>query len=204
MRPDVDESHFFEVVLGQRACRSFAEDPISDDEIGEILEAATHAPSAENRQPWVFVVVRKAELRAAVGDVYSRAWEGGAREHSIGRLEESLLAEVDKGARGGVAGAPVLIVVCGDTQRGHERALSSSIFPAVQNILLSAAALGLGSALTTLAALDRGGISQVLELPPHVIPMAVVPIGRPSRTLGPPKREAFASKTFREVYGSPW
>jgi len=195
---------FFEVVLRQRACRSFESDPVGDEVIGQLLEAATHAPSAENRQPWVFVVVRRDALRDAIGAIFLRAWDSGAREHSTGRLDERLLAEVDEGARGGVASAPVLVVVCGDTEKSHPQALASSIFPAVQNLLLAAGAVGLGSALTTLAVIDRGGISTLLDLPSHIVPMAIVPLGWPSRTLGPPRREPFEAKTHRDMFGTPW
>jgi nitroreductase len=203
--PDPDQGDpFFEVVRRQRAHRGFTGEPVGDDEIGRLLEAATHAPSAENRQPWVFVVVRRRDLREALGEIYRRAWESGAKEHSARRLDERLLAEVDEGARGGVASAPVLVVVCGDKEKSHEKALAASIFPAVQNLLLAAGALGLGSALTTLAVIDANAVSTLLHLPDHVVPMAVVPIGRPSRTLGPPRREAIDQKTYREEFGNPW
>ena len=75
----------------------------------EILEAATHAPSAENRQPWVFVVVRDADDCARrSGRIYLSAWDSGASEHSAGRLDERLLAEVDRGSarRGGFSPGP--------------------------------------------------------------------------------------------------
>jgi nitroreductase len=204
---DEDQSSadaFFEVVRRQRACRRFAPDPVADEVIARLLEAATHAPSADNRQPWVFMVVRRDDLRDAIGRIYLRAWDAGAREHSVGRLSDRLLTEVDDGARGGVASAPVLVVVCGDTDKGHPGSLASSIFPAVQNLLLAAGAVGLGSALTTLATMDRGGIAALLGLPEHIVPMAVVPIGWPSRTLGPPRREPVGTKTHRDVFGSPW
>ncbi len=203
--PDPENGdRFFDVVRRQRAQRGFSGEPVGDDMIGRMLEAATHAPSAENRQPWVFVVVRRDDLREKLGEIYRRAWESGGREHSARRLGERLLAEVDEGAMGGVAAAPVLVVVCGDTEKSHERALASSIFPAVQNVLLAAGALGLGSALTTLAVIDASGVSRLLELPAHIVPMAVVPVGWPSRTLGPPKREPIEQKTHREVFGNPW
>ena len=201
---DHQTTGFFDVVRRQRAHRGFSDDPVGDDVIGQLLEAATHAPSAENRQPWVFVVVRRADLREAMGGIYRRAWDAGARDHSARRLDERLLAEVDEGARGGVASAPVLVVVCGDTAKSHEKALASSIFPAVQNLLLAAGALGLGSALTTLPVIDATSVSRLLLLPDHIMPMAVVPVGWPSRTLGPPRREPIESKTHREVYGNPW
>ncbi len=57
-RSDVVMTEFFDVVLQQRACRDFSDEPVPDEHIEQILEAATHAPSAENTQPWVFIVVR--------------------------------------------------------------------------------------------------------------------------------------------------
>jgi nitroreductase len=204
MAKDDPGDRFVEVLRRQRACRRFSADPVPDDLLERLLEAATHAPSAENRQPWVFVVVRSPEVREAIGAIYARAWNSGAREHSAERLDGPLMADVDEGARGGVASAPVLIVVCGDAERSHPQALASSIFPAVQNLLLSASAYGLGSALTTLAVLDRSVISPLLGLPDHLLPMALVPIGWPSRTLGPARREPVAQKAHRDRFGNPW
>ncbi|HEX2737494.1 MAG TPA: nitroreductase family protein, partial [Acidimicrobiia bacterium] len=73
-------TEFFDVVMRQRAHRSFTDEPVSDDEIAQLLHAATRAPSAENRQPWEFVVVRDAGLRAAIGALTQRAWDGGGRQ----------------------------------------------------------------------------------------------------------------------------
>ena len=115
-----------------------------------------------------------------------------------------MLADVDRGATGGIAAAPVNIVVCADTHRGLEATVASSIFPAVQNLLLAATALGLGSALTTITTGFRAELQQLLELPEHVWPVAVVPLGHPARPLGPPRREPFAEHTHRDRYGLRW
>ena len=93
---------------------------------------------------------------------------------------------MDHGASGGVAAAPVLVVVCGDTLASHASVLGASIYPATQNLLLAAAGLGLGAALTTLPVSRPGALAALLELPAHVVPMAVVPIGWPAAPLGPP------------------
>ena len=77
------------------------------------------------------------------------------------------------------------------------------MYPAIQNLLLAATALGLGSALTTLP-LAGGGLAELLALPEAVQPMAVVPLGWPARPLGPPRRAPVADKAFRQRYGSPW
>lgn len=194
----------FAVAGRQRACRTFSDAPVTDAEIAQLLEAATHAPSAENRQPWEFVVVRDPAARAAIGDLTRRAWEAHGRAFSETRLPPQLLADVDRGATGGIAAAPVHIVVCADVERGLEATVASSIFPAVQNLLLGATALGLGSALTTITTSFRVELATLLALPSHVVPVAVVPLGRPAKPVGRPRREPFAEHTHREQYGSAW
>jgi nitroreductase len=195
---------FFDVVARQRAYRAFSPDPVDDDAIGRILAAATFAPSAENKQPWEFVVVRDTATRAALGDLSRRAWESHGRAFSESRLTPKMLAEVDRGATGGVADAPVNIVVCADIQRGLEITIPSSIFPAVQNLLLAATALGLGSALTTISTGFRAEMQAILGLPDHVVPVALVPVGHPVQPLGPPRRAPFAERTHRERYDQSW
>ena len=150
---------FFDVVLSQRAARSFTPEDVDDATVAKILTAATHAPTAENSQPFVFIVVRDPGIRATIGDITARVWEGGARDMETGRLSPAFLADVDQGAMGGCAKAPVLIVVAGDTRLTFAESLDSSIFPAVQNLLLAAHALGLGSTLTTLPTLSGNDLS---------------------------------------------
>jgi len=200
----VTDRDFFAVAGRQRACRAFSDVLVEDDAIAALIAAATHAPSAENRQPWEFVVVRDPAVRAAIGDLTRRAWETYGRAVSEKRLSPQLLAEVDRGATGGVAAAPVNVVVCADTARGLEATVPSSIFPAVQNLLLAATALGLGSALTTITTSFRSQLAALCGLPAHVVPVAVVPVGWPARPLGPPRREPFARHTHRERYGNEW
>jgi nitroreductase len=192
----------FDAMRSQRAHRTFTDDDVADDLIERVLDAAVHAPSAENSQPWVFVVVRDPQTRAAIGGITAQRWER-AREHERGILPPSLFTAVDEGMTGGVAGAPVLIVVCGDRDRCVAAALPSSIYPAVQNLLLAAHALGLAGALTTLPTAGDD-LARLLELPDRLVPMAVVPLGHPARPLGAPRRRAFRDTTFRDRYGSEW
>ena len=182
----------------------FSAGAVDDEAVEKVLDAATFAPSAENRQPWVFVVVRDADRRAAIGALTRQAWEGGGRAHSESRLSPSLLADVETGAQGGVAGAPVLVVVAGDTRLGDRRVLEASVFPAIQNLLLAATALGLGSSLTTLPLVFGSQLASIVELPSEVIPMAVVPLGWPARPLSPPRRLPIAEKAHRETFGTSW
>jgi nitroreductase len=156
-------------------------------------------------QPWVFVVVRDAGQRHAIGEHLRRVWgTAGGIERLSGRMPPEAVAAIDEGMKGGVADAPVLIVVAGDLDRVEQQWLSSSIFPSVQNILLAAGALGLGSALTTLATSDGQTLAAIVGLPSSIRPMALLPIGYPVLPLGPPRRESFREHTWREAYGQPW
>jgi len=189
---------FFEVVDGQRAHRELRADPVPDELIERVLEAAVHAPSAENRQPWVFVVVRDEQIRLRIAELTAKIWQGGARDFSKPNTTQRLFDEVDRWATGGLAGAPVHIVVCGDTTRCPEMMLPSSIYPATQNLLLAARALGLGSLMSTLSMVTGAPFKDLLGLPDHVVPMALVPIGYPARSLGPPRRTPVAEVTHHD------
>ena len=195
---------FFDIVLRQRACRDFADDDVPDDDIERMLDAATHAPSGENSQPWVFVVVRDPGVRTKLIELTRHIWSM-ARDEAMSRLGDRLATEVDRGFLSGFGQAPVLIVVAADTTTGvHPRAVPSSIFPAVQNLLLAANALGYGSALTTLTANAADDLRAIVDLPAHVIPIAIVPVGRPTRPLGPPRRRPATDTTHRDRFGTPW
>jgi nitroreductase len=197
-----DGEGFFAVARAQRAHRRFTGDPVPGDDLRRILEAATWAPSAENAQPWVFVVVRDPVRRALLDDLGRTLWDQGARDASAGRLDPALLAEVDHGTETGFGGAPVLVVVAGDTSRCRRAALASSVFPAVQNLLLAASALGYGTALTTLTTYATDDVRRIVELPEQIDPVAVVPIGVPARPLGPSRREPVDEHTHVDRFGA--
>ncbi len=199
---EVDGPTFFDVLRSQRACRSFLPEPVPEADIERILTAATWAPSAENLQPWEFVVVTDPDLRRRMGELTRRAWQGGARTYAAGRLSERFFADVEAGATGGIASAPVIVVVAAESSPVTGSALGSSIFPAVQNLLLAANALGYGSALTTLTIAFERQLQELLALPDRLAPMAVLPIGRPARPLGRPRRHPVEERTHRNRYRS--
>src|SRR4029077_8099459 len=105
---------------------------------------------------------------------------------------------------GGYRTAPVLIVVAADIERGLEITVPSAIFPAIQNLLLAATALGLATALTTISMGFTSELQDMLGMPAHVVPQAVIPIGPPARQLAPSRREPFARHTHRDRYGNTW
>ncbi|ORV50446.1 NADH-ubiquinone oxidoreductase subunit 3 [Mycobacterium europaeum] len=197
-----------EVMHAQRACRRFDPDAkVLDADLEQMLEAAVHAPSAENTQPWAFVVVRAERTRAELADWWTQLWKGGGADLVRQRLNDAvLLADLEYGfARGGLAAAPVVVVVCADLDRVDEIYAASSIYPCVQNLLLAAADLGYGACLTTgLTTFGVDHVRQLLALPDTVMPMAAVYIGVPASKLSPPRRRPAASVTYRERFGSPW
>ncbi len=167
----------FEAMRRRHSVRSFAPDAeVSDGEVEVLLRCACTAPSAGNVQPWRFVVVRDHEVRRSL----ARAALG----------------------QGFVAQAPVAIVVCADLEaharaygrRGVELYAIQDTAAAVQNILLAATALGLGSCWV--GAFHEGEVAETLGLPEHWRPLAILPIGRPARTGSQPPKRDFRSLTL--------
>ncbi len=201
---EAGDRSYFDVARNQRAYRELLPDPVPQEVIEQILETATHAPSARNSQPWHFVVVQDAAVRKQIADAARAAWEGFARATTQDQTAPGFKA-VDKWAMGGLGVAPVIIVLCADTTLMPLEQMGSSIFPAAQNLLLAAAALGLGSLMSNLPLFaPGGGLSGVLGLPEHIVPQATLPIGYPARKLGPPRRDPVSAHASRDRYGVPW
>jgi len=196
------------VMRSQRACRRF--DPhgeVPDADAEQMLQAAVHAPSAENSQPWAFVVVRDDQTRAELARWWTESWRAGGSEYAREHLHgDAVYRDLEFTVTpGGFAAAPVIVVVCANLERVMEVFAAASIYPAVQNLLLAANALGYGSCLTTgltTFAVDR--VRELLKLPEALSPLAAVYIGRPATRLRLPKRDPIASVTYRERFGTPW
>jgi nitroreductase len=195
-------------ITTQRACRRF--DPngkVLDADVERMLDAAVHAPSAENTQPWTFIVVRDEQNRSLLAAWWTETWNAGGGDFVKQSLQDKdLVADLEYGfAKGGFAAAPVVVVVCADIERVPEIYAPSSIYPAVQNLLLAANDLGYGSCLTTgLTTFGIDRVRELLDLPKNLIPMAAVYVGQPIKKLSPPRRRPATSVTYRERYGSSW
>ena len=178
----------------QRAIRHFEPREVDDSVIERILGAATRAPSAQNRQPWRFIVVRDRETKRQLGRIFD---ELGAELYGHGAPERTPWEDV-----------PVLIVIVSEyvwgTSEASVAALGASIYPAVQNLLLAAHALGLGAVLTTRWKRREAEVRPLLGLPETMAVHAVVPLGHPTRRYGRNKRRPIADITYRERLGTPW
>jgi nitroreductase len=204
-RPTVAD--LFSVVNAQRACRRFDPDgEVTDVDVEQMLDAAVHAPSAENTQPWRFVVVRDKRTRIDLAAWWTETWQAGGSDYARQIATDAMYADLEFAVGPqGFAAAPVVVVVCLDTEKVPEVFAQASIYPAVQNLLLAANALGYGSCLTTgmtMFGVDR--VRERLDLAETVNPMAAVYIGRAATALKPPQRRPAREVTYRERYGKPW
>jgi nitroreductase len=178
MQPITDVQTLFRY---QRAIRTFTEEEVPDDLVNQVLTAAIHGPSGSNTQPWHFIVVRDPTVKQAISAVYEEARAAGP-------------APSAGGARQPLATAPVLIVACVNTPASGRAGFQTgaSIYPSVQNILLAARALGLGSVLTTLHRRRKARIHEILGIPDQIESAAIIPLGWPDRDYGPNRRPPLA------------
>jgi nitroreductase len=215
----MNEMTLFEGIRTLRAAREFTDEPVSDDDIRTMLDLAVCAPSGGNRQPWHFVVIRDPATRRAIREYYLDTFRR-YRQRVLRQAADGHPAAREQVARWERSGAPdafaesldripVLILVCLDRERlglsrespaefFTEATASASIYPAVQNLLLAAHGLGLGAVLTTLHLSHEREIKALLGIPAHVQTVALIPVGHPRRTYGPPRRIPAAERTHWE------
>jgi nitroreductase len=202
-----DRASFEDLVLNQRACRRFdPEADVPDSDIARMLTYAVHAPSANNWQPWEFIIVREEKARLQLGALVREHWLASGAKSMKGNVSDSHFKSANDGmANGGFDTAPVVVIACVDHQKVPEMWAAESIYPACQNLLLGAASLGYASCFTTgLTTLRALQVGELLALPERVVPMASIFLGKATRPLGPPRREPAELHTHRETYGTAW
>ncbi|MHB8574442.1 MAG: nitroreductase family protein [Dehalococcoidia bacterium] len=179
-----------EAVFSLRAIRRLKPDPISDGDLGDILEAAIHAPNGGNAQPWRFIVVQAPEQRARFAALYREAWWAKRKDQGINGPED--IPATDTVARSAmrlaneIGIAPVVVLVCA-TARGA--GAMGSVIPSVQNLLLAARALGIGGTITTLHAVVEERIHALFNIPATAQIVYCVPLGYPRGRFGPTTRK---------------
>lgn len=197
---------FFDVAHTQRAMRRLKPDPVSDEDIWKILDTAIRAPSGGNVQPWNFLVVRDPEKKRKIGEWYLDAWDrtyGPLKgRFAANPATERTYNSSDHLARN-IASVPVLIFALMRKAPVDATATAgASIYPAVQNLMLAARALGLGSTLTTLHRAHESEVKALLGIPDDTETMAMIPIGYPLGRFGPSQRRPVDQVTFWETWGT--
>ena len=206
-----ESAGIFEIIATTRSMRRLKPDPVPPELIRKILEAGVAAPSGGNMQRWRFLVVRDPKVKATVGAYYKRAWDEVVRpryaagEPAPGTGPERFRRMLDAAQylADHIHEAPVWIVPC-LSGGPPTRTSGSSIYPAVQNMLLAARALGLGATLTTLYLQFETEVEAALGLPADVHSYALLPIGYPLGRFGPVRRMPLAEVVYEDRWGQPY
>ena len=191
---------FFDVVRSQRGIAHYRTDPVSEDDLRRVLEAATRAPSGSNRQPWRFIVVRDRETKRQLGELYI---EGQRR--SRGSAPPPPPADGPPRFTHTMEAVPVVIMACIERWQvvGRDVYRGGSIYPAVQNLMLAAAALGMGTRLTTIWQHCYDEVADLLGVPDDWEMMALVPMGYPQDPdhLGGSRRKPVEEIAYADRWG---
>jgi len=199
-----------EAMETQRSIRRLKPDPVEDLLLRRLLELALDAPTGGNMQSWEFVVVRDPGVKARLARQNRIAWRmygpwsRWRTRHKPGqrRIVDAVQWQADHFEE-----IPVLVVAC--LHHPHppfwnfaKSGYYGSIYPAVQNLLLAARAVGLGAGLITLPIWSTWAVRRILALPWYVTPCAVVPLGWPRGRYGPTRRRPVEDVVSIDRFGN--
>jgi len=159
---------FFELVQKRYSVRAYKPDPVEDDKLGQVLEAARLAPTASNRQPFQIIVIHTAGRETELRRIYGKSW---------------------------FAQAPLLIAICAIPaqswiRRDGKNYADVDVTIATDHLILAATNLGLGTCWV--AAFDPAAAREVLHLPADVEPIAFTPLGYPADQPGAKERKVLS------------
>lgn len=203
------------IIQDRRSIREYTPEPVSDQDLDLILEAARQAPSGENAQPWRFIVVKNPETRKKLGAL---AGGGSGRrftaEFVTKKMQERFVnlqdeakkrAAFEKLTSGQVstflADAPVNIIVCGKKDVWD---LPFDTSAAIENILLMVTALGLGACWVIAPCIDirdEERIKHILDIPEGYKAISILSVGHPTRPHRPRPRISIKDLVFSEKWG---
>ena len=196
-----------EAMFTQRSIRKLRPDPIPIEDIRTIIEAASKAPSGGNRQPARYVVLTDPDLIRRFGALYREAWWAKRRDEGQTWTARDEIPPEDSVHRGAaqladeIADAPC-IALAFSTGSGQ----TSSVLPGVQNLMLAARALGIGSVPTTLHPQVMDRVYDLLGVPASAEFHLCIPLGYPRGRFGPTQRRPTTETTFFNGWdaSAPW
>jgi nitroreductase len=218
----MEETGVYEAMSTLRAVRRLRSDPLPDEVLERVLEAATWAPTGGNLQPWRAIVLRDPELKAATGRLYADCWQRyvGGHRAAIEGLGAELKASQERMLAAGDylaehwADSPAIVVFCFNpeamaiTDRALDRVSvvgGASVYPAVENLLLACRAEGLGCVLTTLLCEVEEELRALLGFPGPWGVAAAVPLGYPLLGgHGSISRRPVTKMFFADSWGKAW
>lgn len=209
----------FEAIETTRAVRRYTDEPVTDDEILRCIHAAVHGPSGGNIQPWQFLAVTDPAIKRGIGEIYGRAY--GRYEPTVLKLRQPLKDAEDEAAfqrtlaasrhlATHMGDAPALVLVLmpniSMTLEDAEGQLDvgtpfASVYPAVQNFMLAARGLGIGTTLTTVYRIYQDEVRALCAIPSRYEIVALIPMGRPRGKFGRGRRRPAAQVTHWNRFG---
>lgn len=200
-----------------RSIRRYTSDDVPDGVLRDVMFAATRAPSGSNRQPFRFIVLKDGpaaiEAKKLIGRGAREAWAakrasegydkgtGAVADSPKARMAQSMEHYVET-----IDQVPVLILPCLVRHRAPNPTEGASVYPACQNLLLAARALGYGGVLTMWHAMVEAELRPVLGLPENIAISATITLGKPAGNHGPVRRVPMAELVYDGVWGesAPW
>jgi len=214
MNVSIEPIGLLEGIATTRAIRRFTREPVSDDDLAKVMFAATRAPSGSNRQPFRFVVLREGprarDAKATLGRAFRSAWatkrtsdgyesgSGAEADSPKARMARTMQRFADE-----FESVPVVVVACHvryDRPHGYEGA---SVYPACQNLLLAARAVGLGGVLSTWHLLVEDELRAAVGIPDDVFVAATIALGHPEGRHGPVRRRPLGELVYEDGWGEP-
>ncbi len=208
-----DTVGLLEGITTTRAIRRYRDEPVPPDALRAMLFAATRAPTGSNRQPFRFLVLtdgpKAQQAKAIIGEAARRLW-GGKREtdgydRGSGAVADSPKARMANTMQRYVdqfESAPVLVLPCLVRYREPTSFEGASVYPACQNLLLAARALGYGGVLTGWHGVVEAELRSLLAIPDEAFMAATITIGRPEGGHGPVRRRPISEVVFAEGWGA--
>jgi nitroreductase len=202
--PPAEAVSLLEGLATTRAIRRYTDDPIPDEDLAAILWHAGRAPSGSNRQPFRFLVLRDGEravaAKALLGDAFRAGWASkrATDGYRPSRFADSMQQYVDRFEL-----VPVVVLVCLDRYRAPTPYEGASVYPACQNLLLAARALGYGGALTMWHLGVEAELRTLLGIPDHVALSACITLGIPAGRHGRLQRKPIADLVYDDTWGGP-
>jgi nitroreductase len=193
-----------EAMFSQRSIRRFRPDPIPVEDLKLIMDATVKAPNGGNRQPARFLILTDAEVIREFGALYREAWWAKRRDEKRPWTRREEIPAEERGQTSAarladeIKDAPCIVLAFTTVKNG-----ASSVIPAVQNLMLAARALGIGSVPTTLHAQVLERVYALLNVPPDMEFHLCIPLGYPRGKFGPTQRIPAAEVTSLNRWGAP-
>src|SRR5579864_8844185 len=193
-----------EAMFSQRSIRRFRPDPIPTEDLQLVIEAAIKAPSGGNRQPGRFLVLNDSNVIREFGTLYREAWWAKRRDEKRPWTRREEIPPEDKGSTAAarladeIKDAPCIVLAL-TTVRGG----ASSVIPSVQNLMLAARTLGIGSVPTTLHPTVLERVYALLGIPQEMEFHLCIPLGYPRGNFGSTQRKPAAEVTFLNKWETP-